>query len=90
MLATLKFTVASVCWTVCALPGASAPPMPQAGGFPNQAIKFVSPFPAGGGEVAGRTSGAFAAQLGEDSARRSRVVKLSGAKLDWFFSSFLP
>jgi len=83
MLATLKFTVASVCWTVFALPGASAQPMSQAGGFPSQAIKLASPFPAGGGsEMAGKTSGAFAAQLREDSARRSRVGKLSGAKLD--------
>ncbi|MES2242499.1 MAG: tripartite tricarboxylate transporter substrate binding protein [Pseudomonadota bacterium] len=49
MLAKLKFTVASLCWAVFALPGASAQPMPQVGGFPNQAIKFVSPFPAGGG-----------------------------------------
>ena len=36
----------------------------------------------GGSEVVGNTPAAFAAQLKEDIARWSRVVKLSGAKLD--------
>jgi tripartite-type tricarboxylate transporter receptor subunit TctC len=36
----------------------------------------------GGSEVVGNTPAAFGAQLKEDIARWSRVVKLSGAKLD--------
>jgi len=53
MLAQLKFTAASLCCALLAVHGAaSAQPMPQVGGFPNQAIKFVSPFPAGGGNDA--------------------------------------
>jgi tripartite-type tricarboxylate transporter receptor subunit TctC len=53
MLATLKFTAASLCCALLAVHGAaSAQPMPQVGGFPNQPIKFVSPFPAGGGNDA--------------------------------------
>jgi len=53
MLAQLKFTAASFCCALLAVHGAaSAQPMPQVGGFPNQPIKFVSPFPAGGGNDA--------------------------------------
>jgi len=50
MLIKFKFAAASLCWTLFAAHGAaSAQPMPQVGGFPNQVIKFVSPFPPGGG-----------------------------------------
>lgn len=53
MLVQLKFTAASLCCALLAVHGAAtAQPMPQVGGFPNQAIKFVSPFPAGGGNDA--------------------------------------
>lgn len=53
MLATLKSTAASLCCALLAVHGAAwSQPMPQVGGFPNQAIKFVSPFPAGGGNDA--------------------------------------
>ncbi|CAN7708740.1 tripartite tricarboxylate transporter substrate binding protein [Variovorax sp. LjRoot290] len=52
MLAKIKLTAASLCWSLCALQGASAQPMPQVGEFPNQPIKFVSPFPPGGGNDA--------------------------------------
>lgn len=49
---TLKFTAASLGMALLALHGAWAQPMPQVGGFPSQTIKFVSPFPAGGGNDA--------------------------------------
>lgn len=53
MLAQLKSTAASFCCALLAVHGAaSAQPMPQVGGFPSQPIKFVSPFPAGGGNDA--------------------------------------
>jgi tripartite-type tricarboxylate transporter receptor subunit TctC len=53
MFAKLKLTAASLCCALLTAHGtASAQPMPQVGGFPNQAIKFVSPFPAGGGNDA--------------------------------------
>ncbi|HSV48632.1 MAG TPA: tripartite tricarboxylate transporter substrate binding protein, partial [Ramlibacter sp.] len=52
MLATIKLAAVSLCWSLCALQGASAQTMPQVGGFPNQPIKFVSPFPPGGGNDA--------------------------------------
>ena len=53
MLAKLKFAAASLCCALLTVHGAvSAQPMPQVNGFPNQAIKFVSPFPAGGGNDA--------------------------------------
>lgn len=52
MHATLKITAASLFCGLLALSGASAQPMPPVGGFPSQPIRFVSPFPAGGGNDA--------------------------------------
>lgn len=53
MLSTLKFTAVSLLGALFALHNsASAQPLPQVAGFPSQAIKFVSPFPAGGGNDA--------------------------------------
>ncbi len=39
----------ALCGAVLAHPLVSAQVLPPVGGFPNQAVKFVSPFPAGGG-----------------------------------------
>ncbi|SFU55513.1 Tripartite-type tricarboxylate transporter, receptor component TctC [Polaromonas sp. YR568] len=53
MFAKLKSTAALLCSALLAVHGAApAQPMAPVGGFPNQAIKFVSPFPAGGGNDA--------------------------------------
>lgn len=49
MLTTLKFNAAALCCALLAGQAAVAETMPQVGGFPNQPIKFLSPFPAGGG-----------------------------------------
>lgn len=77
MLAKLKFTVASLCWAVFAVSGASAQPMPQVGGFPNQAIKFVSPFPPGGGNDG--TTRLVTSRLSEITGQSAVVDNRGGA-----------
>jgi tripartite-type tricarboxylate transporter receptor subunit TctC len=49
MLHKIQFIVAGFCGALLVLPSAMAQPLPQVGGFPSQAIRFVSPFPPGGG-----------------------------------------
>jgi len=49
MFSHLKVFAASACCLLLTTHVALAQPMAPVGGFPNQTIKFVSPFPAGGG-----------------------------------------
>ena len=78
MLSTLKFSTASM---LCALlsmhSGASAQPMAQVAGFPSQTIKFVSPFPAGGGNDA--TTRLVPSRLSEITGQSAVVDNRGGA-----------
>ena len=49
MLSRTRFLALLTCCAATFLHSATAQPMPQVGGFPNQPIRFVSPFPPGGG-----------------------------------------
>ena len=49
MLHTIQVIASGFCGMLLAAHSAMAQPLPQVGGFPSQAIRFVSPFPPGGG-----------------------------------------
>ena len=49
MFSRFKFAAATVCCALLTQQSVQAQAMPQVGGFPSQTIKFVSPFPPGGG-----------------------------------------
>lgn len=77
MLSRLKIASVALCCSLLAPQGAWAQAMAPVGGFPNQPIKFVSPFPAGGGNDA--TTRFVTSRLPEVTGQSAVVDNRGGA-----------
>ncbi len=73
----VRLAVAATWLAALVMHPATAEPMPQRGGFPSQTIKFVSPFPPGGGNDA--TARLVTARLPEIMGQAAVVDNRGGA-----------